>query len=198
MKRNLIKYFMLGMVAVFYLNAFCIGQTEKIRPANWAVKINSTSLGNLYRLNDSIYRSEQPRKKAFQDLSVMGIKSVLNLRNDFSDSDLLSSTTIQGFRVSMKGGHFSDAEIVAALKILLSAPKPLLVHCKHGADRTGVVIAMYRMIFEGWTKQMALDELLNGGYHFHRRYKNIPVYINRVNLAAIKKQVLADTVSTDR
>nr|WP_246217361.1 tyrosine-protein phosphatase [Paraburkholderia panacisoli] len=39
----------------------------------------------------------------------------------------------------------------------------LLIHCQHGADRTGFVSALYRVLFQSWTKQQAEDELLYGG-----------------------------------
>ena len=163
------------------------GQELKARPGNWAVKFSSTSVHNFYKLNDSIYRSGQPCKKSFRELSLWGFKSILNLRKNRSDH--FDSLPIQKFEVRMKASRFTDIEIVSALKILLRSPKPIVVHCMYGADRTGVVLAMYRIIFEHWTKEMAIDELINGGYHFHKRFANIPKYITEVNIDRIKELI---------
>ena len=119
----------------------------------------------------------------------MGIKSVLNLRNDKSDTSLLRLTNLNYNQIKIVTANFSDSEMIESLKIIKNAPKPLLIHCKHGSDRTGVVTAMYRIIFEDWANQKAIDELKNGGFCFHKKYKNIPEYLNKVDIAAIKKNI---------
>ena len=53
-------------------------------------------------------------------------------------------------------------EIMAAF----SHEGPVLVHCKHGADRTGCIVALYRIVFQSWSKEAAIDEMHNGGYGF--------------------------------
>ena len=164
------------------------GQTVQ-RPSNWGVSIKSTSLENLYRVSDELYRSEQPDKKEFTELSGLGIKSSLNLRTTETDDELIGKCAIKPFLVPMDAGSFTDKEIIAALKVIKSAPKPILVHCRHGSDRTGVVVAMYRIVFQGWTREEALNELLNGGYGFHTNYRNIPEYIKTVNIEAIKNGI---------
>ncbi len=164
------------------------GQTAQ-RSIKWGVHIQSTSLENLYRVSDELYRSEQPDKKEFAELSMLGIKSSLNLRTTGTDDEFIGNLAIKPFLVPMDAGSFTDKEIIAALKVIKSAPKPILVHCRHGSDRTGVVVAMYRIVFQGWTREDALNELLNGGYGFHSNYKNIPEYIKAVNVEVIKKGV---------
>ena len=183
-------YFSFFWVVALLVTQSGYGQELNVRPGNWAVKFSSTFVHNFYKLNDSIYRSSQPCKKAFVELSQLGFKSVLNLRKDHSDQ--IDNTPLQLYEVRMNASHFTDAEIVSTLKILLKSPKPIVVHCMYGADRTGVVLAMYRIIFENWTKQMAIDELMNGGYHFHKRFTNIPGYITEVNIERIKKLVFVN------
>lgn len=156
------------------------------RPSNWGLKIQSKNLSNLYRVSDEIYRSEQPSKEAFAELSELGVKSSLNLRTTETDDELIGQLAIKPYLVAMDAGSFTDKEIIDALNVIKTAPKPILVHCRHGSDRTGVVVAMYRIVFQGWTKEEALNELLNGGYGFHATYKNIPEYIKKVNVDVIR------------
>lgn len=90
----------------------------------------------------------------------------------------------------MEAEDIKDNDVVAALRILRDCGKPVLVHCKHGADRTGLIVAMYRIVFQNWTKEEALDELLHGGFSFHPVFKNIPQYIMKMDVDLLKKQLL--------
>jgi len=182
-------------IILFSLICFVIAIAEPVlsqtqnRPSSWGVKIPSKNLDNLYRVSDDLYRSEQPNNEAFAELKSMGIKSVLNLRTTEKDDELIGNLNLKTYLVPMDAGSFTDKEIIEALKVITNAPKPILVHCRHGADRTGVVVAMYRIIFQGWTKEDALNELLHGGYGFHTNYKNIPEYIKNVNVESIKNEL---------
>jgi tyrosine-protein phosphatase SIW14 len=89
----------------------------------------------------------------------------------------------------MKPESIKDDQIIKALKDLMDAPKPILVHCARGSDRTGVVIAMYRIIFQNWTKEEAIKEMRDGGYGFHTGYTNIVSYIEKVDIEKMKKKL---------
>jgi tyrosine-protein phosphatase SIW14 len=172
------------------------GQTPA-RPKEWATKVytchlvNSCHLNNLYKLNDSIYRSEQPSKAEFTCLEKeIGIRSVLNLRAHHEDSHLIRGSSLKPFTVKILASKPTNNEIIESLRILKSGPKPILVHCAYGSDRTGLVIAMYRIIFEKWTKEKALEELKKGEYGFHKTYtKTFTNYIDTVNTILIKRMV---------
>ena len=56
------------------------------------------------------------------------------------------------------------ATVLAALQTLDAAPKPVFVHCMKGQDRTGVVIAAYRIRRQGWTFDQAYQEMLSYGH----------------------------------
>jgi tyrosine-protein phosphatase SIW14 len=166
------------------------GGTVIQRPSSWATKVNTTSLKNLHKVDDEIFRCEQPDMLGFQELEGLGIKSVLNLRNKHSDSLFLLNSHLNCFKVNMEAKDIADTEIIMALRILKDAPKPIVIHCKHGADRTGVVVAMYRVVFQNWTKDKAIGELKYGGFGFHEAFANIPMYIQQANIEAIRKAVL--------
>lgn len=174
---------------IVFSGHYFVDAQAKQRPDNWAVSIKSANLMNLYRVSDDIYRSEQPIMEAFVELNKMGIKSVLNLRTTETDDEAIGKLPIKPYLVAMDAGSVSDKDIIAALKVIKGAPKPMLIHCRHGSDRTGVVVAMYRIVFQGWSKEDALNELLNGGFGFHEYYKNIPEYIKNVDVEKIKEGI---------
>ncbi len=156
---------------------------------NSVIYIDTLSLKNMYEIDKGVYRSEQPDEYAFAELEAFGIKEVLNLRNWHSDDDEAENTNIILHRIKMNAHHITDDDVVQALKIIKNRQGNILIHCKHGSDRTGVICAMYRIIFQGWTKESALDELVNGGFGFHSVFANIPRYIKNVDVEKIKSLV---------
>jgi protein tyrosine/serine phosphatase len=52
----------------------------------------------------------------------------------------------------------TEAQITQAMTLLLNSPDPIFVHCKRGSDRTGTVIACYRMYHDKWNNKQALSE----------------------------------------
>lgn len=139
----------------------------RVRPDSWSKAIIGTRLDNLYMVEKGIYRSEQPERKVQEDLKALGITEVLNLREFHSDTDELTDPVFLLHRVKMKTGSITEEQIVAALRIMQKRRGPILIHCWHGSDRTGVVIAAYRIVFNNWPVAEALDEMVNGGYGYH-------------------------------
>jgi len=74
---------------------------------------------------------------------------------------------------------------------LLADPQggPYLIHCHHGSDRTGLMIAMYRILHQHWTTQQALAEMTLGGYGFHPLWQNIIDYLTHADAAALRARV---------
>ena len=165
-------------------------KTISERPSDWAKKINCSKLSDLYMLNDSIYRSEQPGNIDFTLIDSLGIKSVLSLREFHQDSVLIYGLKLHLYNVKINPYYFGDKEIIEALKILKNSPKPIVIHCNIGGDRTGVVIAIYRIIYQNWTKEKAIQEMKDGGYGFHWIFFNMPRYIKKVDIDIIKKKIL--------
>jgi protein tyrosine/serine phosphatase len=161
----------------------------KTRPASWATQLNHPGLSNFYEVTTNLYRGAQPTSQGMTELHAMGIKTVLNLRSFHSDHGLVSSGELKLARLHMKPWHAEDEDVVAFLKIASNTNNlPLFVHCQRGADRTGMICAMYRIVICGWTKDAAIQEMKEGGFHFNTGWKNLVDYINRVDVEALKKR----------
>ncbi|HXH72977.1 MAG TPA: tyrosine-protein phosphatase [Mariprofundaceae bacterium] len=161
----------------------------RLRPADWAMPVISDHLHNWYKVDDRVYRSEQPDAEGMADLEAMGIRRVLSLREFHGDAEAVSKTHLQSFRIPIDTWHITDDEVVQALRIILASDAPILVHCWHGSDRTGTVIAMYRIVVQGWSRAAAIDELVHGGYHYHSMYGNIITYLEHVDIDAIRQRL---------
>lgn len=163
--------------------------SKSSRPQNWAQKVSGSPFDNLYKVNNDVYRSEQPDSDGYNYLQQKNVASILNLRSGHTDN--ISGTNYTGtlYSVPMVASSVSDVEIIKALRFIRTAPKPIDVHCQHGSDRTGVTMAMYRIVFQNWSKQDATKEMTDGGYHFHSQYTNLINYIRDVDVNYIKTQV---------
>jgi tyrosine-protein phosphatase SIW14 len=171
------------------------GAAEEIRtrPLDWAQPMIGTELGNFYQLSDEVYRSKQPGDEDMRTLASMGIRSILNLREYHNDDDEAKDSGLVLFHVPVAAGAVDDRFVVKALRTIRQAKKPILIHCWHGSDRTGVVSAMYRMVFQDWPREQAIDEFINGGFGYHASfYPNIEHYLQTVDVTAIRREVMVD------
>lgn len=181
----------IAFIPLFLIGCSLVAAEPKLRPATWATPVLSENLDNWHQLDQKVYRSAQPDRKGFQDAIQFGIKNVLNLRDNNSDDAEAKGLKIKTYRIEMEADDIFENDLVAALKIIKNSDGPILIHCWHGSDRTGLLCATYRMVFQNWTKEAATDELVNGGYGHHSIYKNIPRWIKNADVEALKKRVFA-------
>jgi protein tyrosine/serine phosphatase len=158
------------------------------RPASWAEPIKLEGVHNFFKVSPELYRSEQPTALGFTNLKKLGIKTVVSLRAFHTDMPLLKDTGLQYEHLYMKTWHIEEKDAVKFLKIV-NDPKctPVLVHCQHGADRTGAMCAVYRIAVQGWTKEQALAEMTEGGYGFHEVWKNLPEWLKNLDVEKLRK-----------
>jgi protein tyrosine/serine phosphatase len=160
------------------------------RPPDWAIPIQLPGVANLYKINDNLYRSAQPTKKGMKNLKHAGIRTVINLRAFHTDTDELKDTSLLDEELSVKTWHIEDEDVIRVFRMIRKKENgPFLVHCKHGADRTGLMIAMYRIVEQGWSKDEAIKEMVEGGYGYHPIWSNIIHYIKEVNIEKIKRGI---------
>ncbi len=162
-----------------------------VRPASWAAPLTTTTLGNCYRVSDELFRCEQPGKKDIPALNSLDIHSLLNLRHYHTDSKAFEQAGFKLLLQRMDAGEITATDLIATLRQFRAAPKPVIVHCWHGSDRTGSVVAAYRIVFQNWTPAAALDELRHGGYGYHERtFPNIMKLFETLDAADLRRRVL--------
>ena len=159
------------------------------RPANWAQPMLNSELGNWAKLDDKVYRSAQPDEDDFKMLGKFGIKAVINLREYHSDKDEADGTRITLYRFKLNASEITYDDLIKVMKVIKQQKGPILLHCWHGSDRTGAMAAAYRIVFQGWSKSAAIEELLKGGYGFHSIYHNIPELLNSLDEEKFRRDV---------
>lgn len=153
---------------------------------------------NFHKVDTNLYRSGQPDIAGFRSLvDRYRIRHVISLRSVGRDDSVLLGTDLglhlRRYPIHAYAVAQEQENIVAALRALRSAIRegPTLVHCEHGSDRTGMIVALYRILYQGWSKQHALREMRDKAFGFHTVWGNIPRFIEGVNVSLLKQQVEA-------
>lgn len=161
--------------------------------SSWADPITLKGVPNLHRVSESLYRSAQPTAEGMKNLKQMGIETIVNLRSFHSDRKEIGLTGLGYEHIYMKAWHPERKEALRFLQIVTNPKRtPVLVHCLHGADRTGTMCALYRIAVQGWSKEEALREMTQGGFNFHSVFANLPQWIAKLDIESIKIE-LSDT-----
>lgn len=161
----------------------------ELRNPAWAQPLVRNGLPNLHRVTETLYRGAQPEPAGFAELQSLGIKTVVNLRAFHSDTDSVGKTGLKYEEISFKTWHPEEDDIVKFLRIVGNTNNaPVFVHCQHGADRTGTMCAIYRIIACGWSKEDAIREMTEGGFGFHPVWDNLVRFIRNLDVDGIRKK----------
>jgi tyrosine-protein phosphatase SIW14 len=170
--------------------SFSAQAEPRLRPATWGKPIIGSQFSNLYQIDKEVYRSEQPDEEGVSDLQALAIKEILNLREYHSDDGEVGKSNFILERVPMDAGKVTQQQVVQALRIIKNRKGPILIHCWHGSDRTGVTVAAYRIVFNNWTKQQALDEMIHGGYGYHASfYPNLVELVKNFDIKKMRTEL---------
>lgn len=168
------------------------GQTVSTptRPAHWAEAITLEGVPNLHRITPTLYRSEQPSALGMQNLEKMGIRTVINLRAFNDDDDEVRGTKLRTERTRILTWRIDDRHVIEVMRLIKDESNgPFLIHCQHGADRTGLMSAMYRILEQGWKPEDALAELTEGGYGYHSMWRNILRYVSSADIEKLRAEI---------
>lgn len=121
------------------------------------------TIKNFGKVNETYYRGAQPKRQEMQQLKRLGIKTVIDLREDKEPhaSEWAGGEGLQYFNIQMKPSRAATEEQTAYFMSLVNNPAnwPVYVHCKGGRHRTGALTGAYRIAHDGWTADQAFEEM---------------------------------------
>ena len=131
-----------------------------------AEKIELSGVSYVGKINDFLYRGSQPNERGIEQLKKIGITTIVDLRGERQGTVATERKRAEehGMRfVNIRASGWSppkDEELIQFFSLLQKQPREkLYVHCWLGNDRTGVFIAAYRIAFEHWSAERALEEM---------------------------------------
>lgn len=143
-------------------------------------------VANVHTVTPSLVRGGQPNAAALKSLKeTYGIQTVVNLNGSTATSEGIFASALDLHYVPIPSDPFNP-ERDKILKFLALATDPhsgtVFVHCQHGMDRTGVAVAVYRMIVQDWSQRDALDELQKYQSYSHEIvFPEIPRFLEEVD-----------------
>jgi uncharacterized protein (TIGR01244 family) len=157
------------------------------RPARWATAVEAVGLPNLYRVDEGLYRGAQLDDEGFATLRELGVKTVVNLRPDRDEAEISEANGLDYVHLPMRAWRVRDEQVAEFLRIASDPDRrPVFVHCRHGADRTGMLVAMYRRVEQNWSASDAVAEMTEGGFGFHSWWQNLVRYVQRADAGALR------------
>lgn len=185
----------LTFLAVFILLHAQAEEVIAARQPPWAQPVEARY--NLYQMSPTLYRSALPDEQAHVLLEKLHIVTVINFLSE-PDSAWLKNLGVAQVQLPYRTNHVDDADTVAALRAIQTAQAhgPVLMHCKHGVDRTGLMAAMYRVVVQNWSKEDALSEMTQGGFGENSHFEDGVAYMMQADIPKLRQALSSGACST--
>jgi protein tyrosine/serine phosphatase len=153
-------------------------------------KLFGFRLPNYHVVEEELHRGGRPSQDGIKELARKGVKTIINLRvGEFNQKAIKEYYTDQLRLIHLPFFPYEpcDQLMIKFLKIICNKKHtPAYVHCFHGADRTGTVVAIYRIIVQGWDKEDAILEMKSKGLHWW--HNNMIEYIRGMDIDYIRRE----------
>ncbi|MFG6204452.1 phosphatase domain-containing protein [Pseudomonas retamae] len=183
------------LVALLHLTSAQADSLSMPRPAEWAQPVEVQY--NLFQMSPTLYRSALPDGGALPLLKSLKIITVINFLPD-DDRSWLVEPAIAQVQLPYRTNHVDDSDVLKTLRAIQAAEAngPVLMHCKHGSDRTGLMAAMYRVVVQGWSKEDALSEMTQGGFGDSTHFKDGIRYMMQADVDKLRTALVNGDCST--
>jgi len=152
----------------------------------------ATHVRNFGQVNQNLLRGGMPSDEALRELKALGVNMILDLRENGSgreqEKQKVEELGIRYAHVPLpRVAAPNQAEIEQALSWILRDPSAkVFVHCWRGKDRTGTVIACYRIQHDGWDNRRALEEAKGYGMsHLERAMQSFILRFTPITMPAL-------------
>lgn len=197
MKLFSLKYVMVTLL-VFFASPWAQAALEI--EGGWAKPIDKSF--NFYQVTPFLYRSALPTQNNLSAITNQNIKTVITFIKE-DDRKWLGDdqATVQIIKYPIHADRVDDDDVLDVLKMIKQSENkgPVLLHCKHGQNRTGLFIAMYRIVVQNWTKEQAIDEMVQGIDTTEQEdVEDAMAYIKEANVKKIRKALNSNACSTSK
>jgi tyrosine-protein phosphatase SIW14 len=145
-------------------------------PGESGMQIDKNLIPDFAEVTPTLYRGGQPKEHGFEALARMGFQIVVDLRGDRdSEREEVTRLGMQYVSMSWQCSFPKDSIFADFITLIRTNPgKKIFVHCRVGDDRTGMMVAAYRMAEEGWSAERAKKEMVTFGFSLVHRHLICP------------------------
>jgi protein tyrosine phosphatase (PTP) superfamily phosphohydrolase (DUF442 family) len=118
---------------------------------------------NFGLVSKDLWRGGQPSSEGMQWLARLGVKTIIDLREE--DESSIIPAGVRYVRIPVSAFSADQVDVAEVLRQIEASPKPVFIHCQHGCDRTGLAVASYRLS-QGMRAADACSELRNFNVNF--------------------------------
>lgn len=146
-------------------------QTPAVSGPAFAEKIYVPGVAGFHKVNDFLYRGAQPKDNGVEQLKALGIDTIIDLRGELHgliEKERQDAESMGMRFINLPGSGWAtanDEQIAQFFSLVRERPRrKIFLHCWLGGDRSGMFIAAYRIAFEGWSPQQAIQEMRSFHY----------------------------------
>lgn len=183
------------LVLAYAIYTFAPSNSNSSGATSPAKSFANVTIKNFGQMDEHFYRGAQPRDSEYKELADLGVKAIIDLRDDPMPyaKTVTEAAGMHYFNIPMSDTDYpKDEKIEEVLAITKKEGNiPFYVHCAGGRHRTGVIGAMYRFSHDGWDYDKVYQEMKN--YDFYTRWghgamkKYVEDYWQRLQTKAIHK-----------
>jgi tyrosine-protein phosphatase SIW14 len=172
-------------------------------PAADADTPHAVPIARFHKVDERLYRGSQPDERGFRALRDLGVRTVINLRLPedavhTGEQQIVESLGMRYVNVPVQDGNFftwfrriPEDTVRRFFAVLDAEQGPFFVHCRRGTDRTGAMVAFYRMARTGWDAARATAEANDVGMRFW--YRGLRRQIKAFDVSQLKAERVPTT-----
>ncbi|MEW6056654.1 MAG: tyrosine-protein phosphatase [Bdellovibrionota bacterium] len=140
-------------------------------------------ISRFIRVDQGVYRGSQPEDgDDYVRLKKTGVRTIINLRDEKSakkERKVAYALGMKFFNIPLSGFYAPSDEDVEKILSLMAKPElqPVFIHCRYGKDRTGLLVGLYRIRYQGWQPELAYKEALE--LDFNRKLFGLNYYFRK-------------------
>jgi len=169
---------------LFISVALALGVVSYARPKDKShSKASGSAVGveNFGQVTDFYYRGSQPKGEEYNQLATIGVKTIIDLRDDPKDyaRELTQQAGMKYINFPLSDKDYPPPDAASKFLSLVNDKEnwPVYVHCAGGRHRTGAMTAVFRMSVQGWDANRAYEEMKDYDYYKRFGHKAMKDYV---------------------
>lgn len=158
-------------------------------PRQWAVPMGGSEPRRFHQVSEGLYRGGQLSRAGAAQVRAAGVNTVVSLRLLDRDAKFIPHYGLNYVHIPFNVWQPDEDQVVQFLRVVADVDRqPVYVYCYHGADRTGMMCAVYRIVVQGWSKEEAIYEMTEGPFDYHDKYTQVVQFVRDMDVERIRSR----------